>query len=178
MRLIEDLVSGHEKAFKAFYDKTYSSVYAFLLKHTQDEVMSKDLLQLAYIKFWEKKQFIEPSFLTFKSYLFTVARNLVIKEYKRKIAEQDAKRLFLEMQIEPENDLDKTHQLVAQVKDEVKLLPKKQQQVFQLVKFEGMTYKEVAKELSISESTVEKHVIQALRTLRRKLSRSTYFILF
>jgi len=48
-------------------------------------------------------------------------------------------------------------------------LPAKTQQVFRMHKFEGLSYAEVASRLGISRSSVEKHMMDALRLLSRRV---------
>ena len=168
--------SHKEPEFRKFYDQTHRIAYGFALKHSNSESTAEELLQIAYLKVWERFEELPSDLPVLKAYLFTTIRNLVIKEYHRRIAEQEAVHLFNQL-----NELDSSEEEVAERTSELKqaiaTLPKKQQQVFKLIKFEGRTYREVAQELAISESTVEKHVIKALRTLRQKLSDFTYQIL-
>lgn len=48
-------------------------------------------------------------------------------------------------------------------------LPDRTRQVFRMHKFEGLSYSEVAARLGISRSSVEKHMMDALRFLTRKV---------
>lgn len=169
MLLGQAIQRGDAIAFRTFYEKTYGPVLAFARKHARDEEIAADLVQTAYLKVWEKRQTIRPEFLAYKSYLFTTVRNLVIKEYKRLLAEQETLHLFQDQLTTPTNEA--RHQaLYEQVQEAVATLPPKQRRVFELVKFEGLTYKEAARELDIAESTIEKHIIRALRSLREMLS--------
>lgn len=162
--------------FRDFYDKTHGKAYCFAFKHTNNEALAEEILQTAFLKVWEKKHSIQPEFLAFKSYLYTTIRNLVIKEYHRRIAEQEALLHYRQLETEPAEN-DSTDELYNEVQKVVATLPKKQQQVFRLVKMQGLTYREAANELAVSESTVEKHIIKALRTLRSKLSDFAYIFL-
>lgn len=165
-----------EQAFRAFYKKTHGKAFNFARKHTASHVLAEEILQTAYLKIWEKHNTIQPDFLAFKAYLYTTIRNLVIKEYQRKITEQEVIFTYQQLELQEEVE-DHTEILLSEVKQAVSNLPEKQQQVFRLVKMEGLTYREVAEKLAISESTVEKHIIKALRTLRNKLSDFVYFLL-
>ena len=48
-------------------------------------------------------------------------------------------------------------------------LPPKTQTVFRLHKFDGVSYADVAVQMGISRSSVEKHMMGALRVLSRKV---------
>lgn len=168
---------NQEETFREFYEKTHAKAYQFARKHTASEVLSEEILQTAYLKIWEKRHQIAPQFIAFKSYLYTTIRNLVIKEYRRQVAEQDLLLQFKQLQQET-SEVSDTEELLAKVHQLVNTLPTKQQEVFRLVKLEGKTYRETASALSIAESTVEKHIIKALRTLRERLSGIAYHLFF
>ena len=168
----------NEKAFRAFFESTHEQVFGFALKHAKEKKQAEDIVQQAYIQLWEKRETIEPFELKYKAYLFTIVRNLIIKEYKRILAEQEILHVFHQTMDTSESRIDETVKvLLSEIKNKVSDLPKRQRQVFQLVKYNGMTYKEAAKILEISESTVEKHISQALNTLKQQLSKFAYLIL-
>lgn len=170
--LIEDI----QMAFKDFYDQTHGKAYRFALKHTASAAVAEEIIQTAYLKLWEKRSEIQPNFPAFKSYLYTTVRNLAIKEYQRLLQEQELIQQFHQIESNIVSE-DRFVDMLSEVNKEIEALPSKQQQVFRLVKMEGFTYAEVAKKLNISESTVEKHIIKALRTLRTKLSNFVFSIL-
>jgi RNA polymerase sigma factor (sigma-70 family) len=60
-------------------------------------------------------------------------------------------------------------QRLASLTAAVAHLPEKTRTVFNLHKFEGLSYAEVATHLGISRSSVEKHMMDALRTLSAKV---------
>lgn len=53
----------------------------------------------------------------------------------------------------------------------VEALPDKTRKIFRMHKFEGLSHAEVATRLEISRSSVEKHMIDALRILSERVSR-------
>lgn len=50
----------------------------------------------------------------------------------------------------------------------IELLPERCREIFLMSKRDGMTYREIAEELNLSEKTVEHHISKALKTLRGK----------
>lgn len=61
------------------------------------------------------------------------------------------------------------HQKLEQFKAIVNELPPRCRDVFILYKVHGMSYKEIAAELQISHSGVEKHIMKALKHFRKKI---------
>ncbi len=176
MYSIEALHAGDENAFKAFYELHYAQLYGFVLKHTDDQQLAEDLVQQAFIKLWQKRTSIY-SALAFKSYLFTTARNLVIDEYHRKLAEQEAQLVFKDLlQTTPSEEVHQT--ILQEINAAIEALPPKRRRIFEMHKLEGLSHREIAAALSISISTVEKQMVAAMKTLREKLSHLAYCILF
>jgi len=60
-------------------------------------------------------------------------------------------------------------ELAALIEREIEQLPEKMREVFRLSRKEHLSYKEIAEELKIGESTVKKQVSNALKILRLKL---------
>jgi RNA polymerase sigma factor (sigma-70 family) len=163
-------------AFHEFYDQTHGKAYRFAVKHSGNESIAEEIVQTAYLKIWEKQDTIRPEFITFKSYLYSTIQNLIFKEYQRKITEQTAIINFqlYESQTTENDNMD---ELLIKVNQAVETLPKRQQEVFRLVKMKGLSYRQVAQQLEISESTVEKHIISSLKRLRSLLSDFAFTIL-
>lgn len=105
-----------------------------------------------------------------RAYLFTVARSLVHQHLRRAqvvaietVAELDG--LGVEApRASPERIVSSRQQLV-QAQRLLEGLPGRCREVFRMRRIEGFSQREVAARLRISQSTVEKHMIRALRLL-------------
>ncbi len=171
----EALHAGDENAFKAFYELHYAQLYGFVIKHTDDQHLAEDLVQQAFVKLWQKRTSIR-SALAFKSYLFTTARNLVLDEYRRKLAEQEAQLIFKELLQNTASE--EAHEtIVREINAAIEALPSGRRRIFEMHKLEGLSHREIAAALSISISTVEKQIVAAMKTLREKLSHLAYLVL-
>jgi len=175
LTVMEAIIDGKKFDLKQFYETTHRKAYNFAVGHCGSEAMAEEILQVAYIKLWQKHQQIHPTFSAFQSYLYTTIRNLVIKEYHRQVAERQASMVFQELQADSKS-AEETEAIVREVHRALSTLPSTQQRTFRLIKIEGYTYREAAEVLSISESTVEKHMIKALRMLRHKLPHISYLL--
>ena len=63
-----------------------------------------------------------------------------------------------------------TKELEIAIKDAIESLPEKCREIFQLSKFKGLKYREIAEELNISVKTVETQMSRAIHSLKKKLS--------
>lgn len=100
--------------------------------------------------------------------LFRIVHNRCIDELRRN--QQHLPTLPLDQLAEPNtDDIDDAFE-AARLWTAIDALPSRCREAFLLSKRDGMKYREIARELGISERTVEHHVEKALRILRGKAS--------
>ena len=128
-----------------------------ILKHDQDV---EDLAQEAYLKAFdaEKHQLIERP----RAFLFSIAKNLALNELTRKSKQitsliQDFQQPYDEMDDSAESLLE-GRQALGVYCEAVASLPDISRQAYILRKVHGLRHQEIADRLSISLSSVEKHL--------------------
>ncbi len=115
-----------------------------------------------------------------RAYLYRLASNLMMDRWRsgRRSAARDAAWRDLAYVPGPTEDLDDSPSAEAVVAGRERLtlllaalerLPEKTRTIFRLHKFDGLSYAEVAQNLDVSKSTVEKHMMDALKTLAAKV---------
>lgn len=110
-----------------------------------------------------------------RAYMFRVARSVILQQLRRArivtieaVAEMD--QLAIETtQAGPEQHA-ASHQALRQTGEMIAALPARCRQAFMLRKIDGLSQREIAQHMSISESTVEKHLSKALRLLMQAMS--------
>ncbi len=129
----------------------------------------EDIVQETYVRVCQierKDEVREP-----RSFLFTTARNLALDHIKRaecRLADsvEDSRELGFG---EAEGSTDETFDLVASNEEfslfckAVRQLPMQCRRAFILKKVYGHSQREIARSMSISESTVEKHIAQGIK---------------
>lgn len=109
-----------------------------------------------------------------RSYLTRTVRNLAIDHLRRKKLQE---RYFVSLDVAqsvpsetPDAEQSAAYRLaVERLGEAIDELPPKCRQVFVLHKFDGLSYREIAKKLGISASMVEKHMIKAIAHCRDHL---------
>ena len=152
---VEQSFTENESALKRFLERFFYSTHDI-----------EDILQEVFLQTWniEKKQEIQLP----KSYLFKVARNMALKELKKKSRQINA---FIE-EVNPdelvrnetstENEVDLSERLIL-FERALATLPPRCRNVFVLRKIFGFSQKEIARRMNISVSTVEKHIINGIQ---------------
>lgn len=165
---------GSSEAFEQLYSRYADVLYGYLVRLVKSEASATDILQETFVRVWVNRSNLNPA-LSFRSFLFKIATNLVYDFYRK--AAHDKK---LQRHIKDSMNMDYRHvEEVFQQKDDAKLLhqmidllPPQRKQVFQLVKLEGMSYDEVSRTMNISISTISDHMVKANKFLRLHIQRA------
>lgn len=154
-----------EKNYTAVLKEYSKTLYNYLYYKTGNLGMAKDLTQEAFTKLWINCKSVIPK--TARGYVFTIANNLLINEYKHQ-------KVVLKFQSKPSSDRDyespafllEEKELKTELELAINDLPEKQRVVFLLSRIDKKTYKEIAEMLGISKQAVEKRIYKALDSLR------------
>lgn len=169
--LLLNLKDGNALSFDFFYKQYSQQIYRKLKKMVKIEFLAEELMQDVFIKVWDKRSLIDPT-KSFKSYLFTIAQNLVYDHYRRVGREaklqQEIKQEFIEEYLHLDEGLilKETQDLLEMA---INALPAQQQTVFRLCKIENKSYQQVSQQLGISISTVNGHIVRASKSVKTYL---------
>ncbi len=159
-------LSAFNQLFYAYSSKLYHFAYGYL-KSKED---AEELVQETFCKVWERKNELKEEF-QFRSYLFTIAFNQIKKQFRAKaLLNKYTSSQRSDSQDHTEVTEDVNYPSLKRLVDRlVDKMPEKRRAVFTKSRYEGKNAMDIAKEMSISKSTVENHLNQALRYLRHHL---------
>lgn len=144
---------------------------SYLQRRLGDGHMAGDLVQDTFVNVLERP---DTRIGDIRAYLYAVARNLLINHRKQETRRRteamapDALAQFAADQPSPEDVADSRLQL-ERVHALVRELPRRTQEIFLLNRLDGLTHAEVARELRISESSVQKHLALAIAHMTCRL---------
>jgi len=113
---------------------------------------------------------------TVRSYLFVMATNVIRDRVRRATVRESSKHQPLDEELvhadtrSPETIIDGRQQIGA-VEKALRQQKSHHRRAFMLSRFEHKSYREIADELSVSVSTVEKYICRVLLALRQELER-------
>ena len=81
-QLVKSLSKGNLLAFNSLFKEYSGRLYRFAYGYLKSEEESEELVQEVFTKIWEKHKELK-SELSFKSYLFTIAFNIIKKHFRR-----------------------------------------------------------------------------------------------
>jgi RNA polymerase sigma-70 factor (ECF subfamily) len=186
---IEDIIHRLKKDDKSAVDELFSYYYPRLYHFSKSilkiETEIDDILQEVFVKIWLNRQKIN-NVETFNSYIFTITKNEVLNLIRSNLRDQTFKNeLFFRSVAEEYQTSDQVefNEIETRINQIVTDLPEKRQQVFILSRMEGLSNKEIAQQLNISEKTVEDHITHAIKHIKSSLHEMgilslLYFYLF
>lgn len=168
--ILQQLQTDDQAILKSLFQLHYPSVCRSIQRLVRDKATTEDLAQDVFIKFWEKRKQLNIT-SSVAAYLHRMGTNEAISYLRRKkIFESEE---VLEQNITNEHDSAEAQLLQSELQKNVTAainsLPPKCRAIFQLSRFEELTYREIAEQLGISIKTVENQMGKALRVMRQKL---------
>lgn len=170
-RYIQQLIAGDGSAFDIVYKLYAEKVYRLAFRFLKDSEQSKEIVQETFIRLWLNKEKLSTDGNLWL-YLFVIAKRLSINSLKQICKSTDlVEKLFYEVGEQHNNtEEDVFLRDLEQYTDKViATLPRQQQLVYMLSRNKGLSHKEIADQLHISPSTVNNHIVEALKTLKAQL---------
>ncbi len=160
-----------ESAFRKFFNHFYPRLFEIALYYTKNQALAEEVVSDVFLKVWTQRKHLE-GIRDVKGYLFVAVKRQSLN-YVRSIRSvplfvHDLEHHSIVESRTPESILFNQETLEA-INRSIQNLPEKCRLVYKLVKEEKLTYKEVADLLHISRKTVEMHVGNALKKIRRDL---------
>lgn len=170
--IMERLARGDREALDDLLHAYWGPVVAYITRAFgfRDPSSAHDVAQEAFLKVWERRRDWRGG--SVRAYLFRIARNLYLDEMRRGSARERAelKSDVVEGRsprtpdriLEQSELVERVHQLVQEMSD-------RRREAFTLVYLQGLSYREAAAVMEVSEKTVGNHLTAALGELRMRL---------
>lgn len=156
------------KAYQALYEMLFPKLKNYCLAYVRSGEAAEELVSDVFIKIWQIRNRLT-EIENLKLYLYTIAKNFslnyITKYFKNPVTSLD------DMDIEPvisfgtPEELCVSADMLHQIRACIRSLPPQCRLIFQMVKEDGFTYKEVATHLDISVLTVRNQVFIATKKI-------------
>lgn len=142
---------------------------------------AESMVQDIFTKLWINRYQLDPT-KSLNAFLYTIARNEIYGQLRKLLV----RRKYLEelsfsvpnsgASTEQQIEYNELIRLVTQLVNE---MPEKRRVIYELSRNEGLSYKEIAQHLGISENTVDSQIRKALDYLKENLRKKmALFLLF
>ena len=158
----------NESLFAKVFSKYSKDLHNFLYYKFGDRLNPKDKVQEAFIKLWENCSKVSPD--KAKSYLYTVANNLMLNEaaHEKVVLKYQQHKPKEHTNVNPEF-LMQEKEYMQKLQTAISNLTEAERVAFLLNRIEGKRHKEIAEILEIGTKAVEKRIYSALKKLRKEI---------
>jgi RNA polymerase sigma-70 factor (ECF subfamily) len=169
-------VQADEQVFEKLFADWYGPLYAYACSVLRDGSLAKEAVQAVFSRLWERREQLQVQ-TSLKAYLYGCVYHECVNWMRREKRRRDYRsgvlaRLGSEAGKSPENASDRVEavELERRFQRALDELPKQCRAIFQLSRFSGLKYREIADQLGISVKTVEAQMGKALKLLRQRLA--------
>ncbi|AWH83639.1 RNA polymerase subunit sigma-70 [Flavobacterium album] len=175
---IEKAKKGDQVAFTFLLDHFWNEVYGFMLKRTQNETDTEDIVIETFVKAFDKIATYNPEY-AFNTWLIAIAKNVHIDLLRKKKSS-----LFIEITDEEDQQAYRVADSTPTVEDQliteqnlssllncIKQLKPQYQEVIQLRYFQEMSYQEIADQLGEPLNNVKVKLLRAKKLLADIISK-------
>ena len=160
---------GDNRAFDTLYGRFFPILYVHAFQKLGDSQDAKDIVQDTFMTLFYKKEEIG-TIKNFSGYLYTLLKNKTLNLLEKK----HVRRTYLDSL--PSNEAHTAtesyifeKELRSQIEEGVNLLPEKMRTVFEMSRFKHLSHKEIGDQLDISDKTVKRQIVNALKIIKSKL---------
>ena len=168
-KYLKGIQEGDRVVFEQLFREYYPLLCSYARRYTPDKFTAEEVVQDFFCKLWDHHNEIQVN-----TAIFSYLRKSVINHclnYSRKI-ENERKILDYGDNLEEThgtNDYGSNNELNEHVNRALAELPEKRREIFELSRFEGLKYHEIAERLNINIKTVETQMTRSLEFMRTYL---------
>lgn len=169
---IEQAKKGDQVAFTFLLDFYWNEVYGFMLKRTENETDTEDIVIETFAKAFDKIATYNPEY-GFNTWLIAIAKNVHIDLLRKKKSslfvdlndEDDRQAYFVADDSNSAEDELIIEQNLAQLLQYIKLLKPAYQEVIQMRYFQEMSYQEMADQINEPLNNIKIKLLRAKKLL-------------
>jgi RNA polymerase sigma factor (sigma-70 family) len=151
--------------------RSYNEYHTFVVNYIAYKINSKneaeDLAQDVFIRLLDYKQMLRSE--TVKSFIFTIARNIVIDYLRRHYKRQEISANMYEFLEKTTNDIEShlhEKEILHLEQNKLSTFSPQRKIVYSLCRYEEMSISEISETLQITRRTVENHLLTGRKMMR------------
>ena len=172
--LIKKIKKGDVGTYECVFRMYYSPLFLYSFSITRRKDIAEEIIQELFYKLWRDRNNLQIT-RSLKAYLYGAVRNQSLQYCEsHQVREQHKQQISLlsekEQNPTPHEDME-YRELEAVIERTLEKLPHRRREIFEMHRFNGLKYKEIAERLAISVKTVEAEMTKAYQALRKEIER-------
>lgn len=168
MNIVTHIKQGDLLVFNEVFLQYHEKLYFYVYGKTKSSFCAEEVVQQTFIKLWQYRASLNEA-ISIDAQIFRIAKTTLIDQLRRQDSHNKMSAVVKAGEETAVNQgLSNLEQQELQRKLQIALshMPPMRRKVFELSRLQGLSYREIAARLSISEKTVENHISHALKQLR------------
>jgi RNA polymerase sigma-70 factor (ECF subfamily) len=173
---IKLLRQGDKEEFSKIFYEFFDLLFALGYQYTKNNQVAEEIAQEAFIGLWEARATLGTE-SNIRNWLYTVTKNKCLNHLRNELTAARHLNTIRAHEVrfaaESVNSLGNTfaefEELQSRIGSAIAQLPPDLQTVFEMNRYGGMTYVEIARELNLSEKAIEARMTKALKILKAAL---------
>lgn len=159
-----------ERQLQQLFQRFQPMLVAYACQYLRSEEDAREAVQDVFMGVWNNREHLQLD-ESLKPYLYTATRNKALNYLnRRRLAAVSIEEAPVYASEGPKVEaVMEAEELKALIYDEVRRLPERCREIFLLSRREGLSNREIAERLSVSEKTVENQMTIALKRLRARV---------
>jgi len=178
--LAQLMQSGDERILVEIYDRYWDKMLAVAFNRLGNLEEAEECVQDVLYKLWKLRHDFALEKMELSNYLSRAIRNQSFNILERRHRERIKSQSYAPGEainlLSPEREL-MIRELQQQIDNSIKALPPQCQLVFKLSREDGLSNKEIAKKLNLSENTIKSHLKKANKDIQGNMGLLALLIL-
>jgi RNA polymerase sigma-70 factor (ECF subfamily) len=170
-KIFNEIKKGNLVTFENLFKKYYAGLCNYANKYLKDLDKAEEVVQELFYKLWEKRNNLDIN-VSLKSYLYRAVYNGCLQYLNHRAIEIKYEKYYKKQNKEYDRDASEAinmQELNEIINKTLNSLPERCRNIFQLNRYDGLKYREIAEKLDLSVKTVESNMGKALKLLRKNL---------
>ena len=168
--LLARLRAGETSAFDSIFRANYALLVRAAEAMLRERATAEEIAQDVMLELWRRRESLDVT-ESVRGYLMQATRNRALNDLRHRAIERRSEPQIIEgtARSRPTDAGARESEIEAALHSAIADLPDRCRQIFELSRFEGLKYAEIATRLGISVKTVEVQMGKALRILRERM---------
>lgn len=170
-QLVAHIRERRADAFSYLYDNYSTAIYGSICRIINDEEVAQEVLQDAFMKFWDKIEQYDAAKGRFFTWMVNISRNLAIDKLRSKEMKKVGKTDNIETYVIGIERSKLNHLNIDGIglKETLAALRDEEKFILEMVYFKGYTQSEISDEFEIPLGTVKTRLRMGLKNMRKVL---------
>lgn len=176
--IVKECQDGDLTNFGKIYDEYIRKIYDFVYYKTHHRETAEDIVSNVFIKALNNIKTVDLRKASFKTWLYTIARNTVIDYYRTKKIDKDIDDVWdLASKGDVIKDIDIKNR-IKEIESYLENIKSEHRDILIMRVWQGMSYKEIAEVMGKSEASCKMMYGRVIKKLRKEMPLAIFVSLF